>query len=471
VTSLADDTRWLDATDQAALVRSGQVSAAELLEAAIERIEALDPGINAVVMRWFDLARATASGDLPAGPFRGVPFLLKDLVAPYAGAPLTGANRRLKEAAIPSAADSTLVARFRAAGLVIAGRTNCSEFGSLPLTEPLAWGPTRNPWRHSLSPGGSSGGAAAAVASGMVPVAHATDGAGSIRNPASSCGLVGLKPSQGRITGGPLGDEGPPVQLCVSRTVRDTAGILDAVHGPGVGDTVIAPAPLRPYLRELGADPGALRIGLLDHYPSGEAVHEECAAAVRSAAALLESLGHHVEAGFPAALADHSHAQRMFPLRGVDIAMFLGAVEEQLGREVTADDVEPVNWAQAQRATGVSGTQYAGALRARTAYRRAIQQWWADGFDLLLTPTIPGLPPSIGSVDSPAEYSLRCISFTRPFSVSGQPAISLPLHWTPDGLPVGVQLVAGYGREDVLLRVAAQLEQARPWADRRPSGT
>jgi amidase len=475
VSSLAEDTRWLDATDQAALVRSGHVSAAELLEAAIERIQVLDPGINAVVMKWFDQARATASGDLPAGVFRGVPFLLKDLMAAYAGAPLAGGNRRLKEASIPSAADTTLVSRFRAAGLVIAGRTNCSEFGSLPVTEPLAWGPARNPWRPTRSPGGSSGGSAAAVASGMVPIAHATDGAGSIRIPASCCGLVRLKPSQGRITSGPLGDEAiPAVQLCVSRTVRDTARILDAVHGPGVGDTVIAPAPARPYVRELGADPGGLRIGLLDHYPSGDAVQEACATAVREAAGLLESLGHRIETDFPAALASPGYARGMSALRGVEMAVLLGNLEQQLGREVTADDVEPVNWEQAQQAPAISGTHYARALQARTHYRRAIQQWWADGFDLLLTPTLGELPPPVGSLNALAdpaavtEYSLRCISFTKPFNISGQPAISLPLHWTPRGLPVGVQLVAAYGQEDVLLRVASQLEQARPWADRRP---
>src|SRR6187431_2931282 len=259
--SRADDTRWMDATEQAALVRSGQVSPTELLEAAIERIESIDPHLNAVVIRWFDEARATAAGPLPDGPFRGVPFLLKDLWAAYAGQPLTNGNRALKDALAPSPADTTLVGRFRNAGLVTAGRTNSPEFGSLPTTEPEAWGPTRNPWNTDHSPGGSSGGAAAAVSSGMVPIAHASDGGGSIRIPASCCGLVGLKPSQGRITSGPARDEsGLGVEHCVSRTVRDTAALLDATHGPGVGDTVIAPAPSRPYLAEVGAEPGRLRI-------------------------------------------------------------------------------------------------------------------------------------------------------------------------------------------------------------------
>jgi amidase len=239
---LAAQTRWVDATGQADLVRSGQVRALELLEAAIARIEADDPVINAVVMRWFEHARRTAADALPDGPFRGVPFLLKDWQAAYAGQPLASGNRRLKELAWPEPADSVLVSRFRAAGLVIAGRTNTPEFAGQATTEPVAWGATRNPWDPAYSSGGSSGGAAAAVAAGMVPVAHATDGAGSIRIPAAWCGLVGLKPTQGRTSAGPWGDEsGSGVELCVSRTVRDTAALLDAVRGPGVGDTVMHP--------------------------------------------------------------------------------------------------------------------------------------------------------------------------------------------------------------------------------------
>ncbi|CAM9906910.1 unnamed protein product, partial [Phaeothamnion confervicola] len=311
MTSLADDTQWLDATDQAELVRSGQVSPIELLEAAIERIERIDPALNAVVIRWFDHAREIATSDLPDGPFRGVPFLLKDLWAHFEGQTLTNGNRALRSAAPISPADTTLVSRFRTAGLVIAGRTNSPELGSLPVTEPEAWGPTRNPWNTRVTPGGSSGGAAAAVASGMVPFAHASDGGGSIRIPASCCGLVGLKPSQGRITLGPFRDESNlGVELCVSRSVRDTARLLDAVHGPGVGDTVIAAAPLRPYVDELGVDPGSLRIGLLDRHPFGHDVHPECATAVRNAAALLASLGHFVEPGFPAALANPEFGRR-----------------------------------------------------------------------------------------------------------------------------------------------------------------
>ena len=482
MTSLADDTRWLDATDQAALVRSGEVSPGELLEAAIERIERIDPALGAVNIRWFDHARDVAAGPLPDGPFRGVPFLLKDLWATYAGQPISNGNKALKAAGGVSAADTTLVSRFRKAGLVIAGRTTSPEFGAVPTTEPEAWGRTANPWDTDRSPGGSSGGSAAAVAAGMVAFAHASDGGGSIRIPASCCGLVGLKPSQGRITLGPLRDESNlGVEHCVSRSLRDTAALLDAVHGPGVGDTVIAPRPDRPYGDELGAHPGRLRIGLLDHHPQGGAVHPECAAAARDTAALLESLGHHVEPAFPAPLADPEFGRRFSALWSTNMAMAIARISAQLGREITVDDVELVDWAQAQFARNVSGVDYAQAQAATVAFRRAVQQWWAGtddqpAFDLLVTPTMAEPPLPLGTFDNdpsapmaPMIRAAAFVPFTPAFNASGQPAISLPMHWTPDGLPIGVQLVAAYGREDVLFRVGAQLEQAQPWAHRHPT--
>ncbi len=482
MTSLADELRWLDATDQAALVRGGHTSASELLEAAIERIEALDPALNAVVIRWFDHARDTAAGTLPDGPLRGVPFLLKDLWAAYEGQVLTNGNAALKAARIASPADTTLVRRFRDAGLVIAGRTNSPELGAVPTTEPEAWGPTRNPWNPDHSPGGSSGGAAAAVAAGLVPIAHASDGGGSIRIPASCCGLVGLKPSQGRITLGPFRDESNlGVELCVSRTVRDTAALLDAVHGPGIGDTVIAPPPRRPYLEELGASPGRLRVGLLDHHPQGGTIHHECAAAARHAASLLESLGHHVEQAFPRPLADPDFGRRFAAMWSTNMAVGIARMSDQLGRELTADDVELVNWTQAQFARGVTGVDYAQAVAAMSSFRRAVQSWWAPeeagggGFDLLVTPTLGEPPPRLGEFANdpaapmaPMVRAAALVPFTPAFNATGQPAISLPLHWSAEGLPVGVQLVAAYGAEDLLLRVASQLEAAHPWAERRP---
>lgn len=477
MSSLADDTRWLDATAQAELVRSGQVTPAELLDAAIERIDALDGALNAVTMRWFDHARKVAAGPLPDGPFRGVPFLLKDLWSHYEGQTLSNGNQALKDAAPVSTADTTLVARFKAAGLVTAGRTNSPEFGSLPTTEPTAWGPTRNPWHTGHSPGGSSGGSAAAVAAGMVPIAHASDGGGSIRIPASCCGLVGLKPSQGRISLGPFRDESNlGVELCVSRSVRDTAALLDAVHGPGVGDTMIAPAPARPYLQEVGADPGRLRIGLLDHHPFGGPVHDDCAAAARHAAGLLASLGHTVEEGYPDALRNQEFARRFGAMWSTNMGVSFARIEAQLGRSLTPADVEPVNWVQAEFARQVSGVDYALGLAANVEFRRAVQQWWADGWDLLLTPTLGEPPTPIGTFANNPEHPMApmaraagYVPFTPAFNSSGQPAINLPLYWNADGLPIGVQLVAAYGREDVLLRVAAQLEAAQPWADRRPS--
>jgi len=477
MSSLADDTRWLDATAQAELVRTGQVSPSELLEAAIERIERTDPALNAVIMRWFDHAREVAAGPLPDGPFRGVPTLLKDLWAHYAGQTLSNGCQALKDLGAISATDTTLVSRIRDAGFVVAGRTNSPEFGSLATTEPVAWGATRNPWHTDRSPGGSSGGSAAAVASGMVPIAHASDGGGSIRIPASACGLVGLKPSQGRITLGPYRDESNlGVELCVSRSLRDTVAFLDAVRGPGVGDTVIAPAPARPYLHELGADPGRLRIGLLDHHPFGLPLHEECATAARNTAALLESLGHRVEPGFPAAMANPDFARRFSALWSTNMGTSFSRVADQIGRELVPGDVELVNWVQAEFARGVNGVDYALALAANVDFRRAVQQWWQDGFDLLLTPTLGEPPVELGTFANdpanpmaPMVRALTYVPFTPAFNASGQPAISLPMHWTPEGLPVGVQLVAAYGREDVLIRVAAQLEAAQPWAHRHPA--
>jgi len=478
MTGLAEQTRWMDATDQAKLVAGGEVKPTELLEAAIERIERWNPSLNAVVIEWFEHARAVAADPgLPRGPFHGVPFLLKDLYTSFAGQTLSNGNIALKEAGKIDTSDTTLVARFKAAGLVIAGRTNSPEMGSLPTTQPLAWGPTRNPWALERTSGGSSGGAAAAVAVGMVPFANASDGGGSIRIPASCCGLVGLKPSQGRITVGPKRAEvGLGVELGVSRTVRDTAALLDAVGGPGVGDSVIAPAPQRPYAEEVGADPGRLRIGLLDVHPRGGFLHEDCVSVVRAAASALEGLGHIVEPAWPAPLADETLAYKFMALWATQLAMAARAFSETLGREVTADDIEPVNWVLIERAQEVSAVDYAAAQEAVYTFRRALQQWWADGWDLLLTPTVSEPPLALAEFENdpahptaPMRRGGEFAAFTPPFNMSGQPAISLPLHRNAEGLPIGIQLAAGYGREDILIRVAAQLESAHPWLAHHPS--
>ena len=467
----------MDAIDQAALVTRGEATPSELLEAAIERIERIDPVLNAVTIRWFDHARETAAGDVPAGPFRGVPFLIKDLFATYAGQRISNGNVALKEIGYVASVDTTLVSRYKAAGLVIAGRTNSPELGSVPTTEPVAWGATHNPWDTTRTPGGSSGGAAAAVAAGMVPFAHASDGGGSIRIPASCCGLVGLKPSQGRITFGPERDEsGLGVEHCVSRTVRDTAALLDATHGPGVGDTVTAPAPSRPYVQEVGADPGRLRIGLLDHHAQGGHVDDECVLAVRDAAALLESLGHEVQHAWPDALEDTTLGSKFGALWSTNMGTARTRFEDLIGRPMTEDEFEPMNRAQADFAAHFSAIEYSMAQTAIAQFRRRMHGWWASGWDLLLTPTLAEVPLPLGTIANDPANPLSALAragqfvpFTPPFNTSGQPAISLPLHWTPQGLPVGVQLVAAYGREDVLMRIAGQLEQASPWAHRRPN--
>lgn len=480
MTSLADDTRWLDATAQAQLVREGKVSARELTQAAIERIERIDPTLNAVNYQWFDHGRelaATVDRDKPATAFAGVPFLLKDLHTFYAGFPISNGNKAMKAANFTPTFSTTLVERFAAQHLVFLGRATSPEWGSVPVTEPEAWGISRNPWNTDRTCGGSSGGSAAAVAAGMVPIAHASDGGGSIRIPASCCGLVGLKVSQGRITVGPTRLESNlGVELCVSRSVRDTASMLDAVHGPGVGDLVIAPAPSRPYAEELGAPTGRLRIGFATTKFTGEAIHPDCVDAVINTARLLESLGHHVEPAFPAALNDPRAAARFSALWATNMAASRDGLAALLGRKVTINDIELMNWSMAEYASNLSALDYALATNAAGAFRRGVAQWWEDGWDLLLTPTISAPPLPVGtSRNDPADpgatgrISADWVSFTSQFNTTGQPAISLPMHWNADGLPIGVQLVAAYAREDVLIRVASQLEDAAPWAHRRPT--
>ncbi len=478
MSSLADDTRWLDATAQAELVASGKVTPLEMVNAAIERVERYDSKLNALTYRWFDAARQLAtSSDLPEGPFRGVPYLLKDLYAAEAGKPLSNGSKAYKAADYVSTEDSTLVSRYKASGLVSIGRGNSPEFGSVPVTEPEAWGPTRNPWDLSRTSGGSSGGSAAAVATGIVPIAHASDGGGSIRIPASCCGLVGLKVSQGRISMGPLRDESNlGVEHCVSRSVRDSARLLDATHGPGIGDVIIAPTPRRPFVDEVGADPGRLRIGLLDFNPRGGEVHADCIDGVHKTAKLLESLGHHVEPGFPEILSDNEIGRAFSMLWSTNMGTAIRRFNEALGREMTTDDIEAMNWAQAQFAIGVNAVDYSLAQASSVKFRRAIQSWWSQGWDLLLTPTLSAPPLLIGSLPNNPEHPMTplmtggaWVSFTSQFNISGQPAISLPLHRDANGLPIGMQLVAAYGREDVLIRVASQLEQAAPWAHLTPN--
>ena len=463
MSSFAEQTRWLDATGQAALVASGEAEPGELVEAAIERIERFDPALGAVTQRYLDQARAAETA--AAGPLAGVPFLIKDLFTDVAGQICTDANLGLKATASPADADSPLVARYRAAGLIFAGRTATSEFGTVPSAESAAWGATRNPWNTALSPGGSSGGAAAAVAAGMVPAAHGTDAAGSIRIPASCCGLVGLAPS--RAPGQAVTSvQDLIVQLAVTRTVRDTALLLDIARG--TENTAHG------YLAELGTDPGPLRVGLLDTRIDGSPVHPDCAEAARSTARLLESLGHDVEPGFPAALGD-STLDRLLPaFWSSGMADVLGEVSRALGRDLTEPEVEPLNWALGVLGADVTAADRQAAIDGVATFARSVVSWW-DDHDLLLTPTLAEPPLPSGTLASTPEDPLaalrrsqRFAPFTPFANFTGQPAIALPLHAAADGLPIGVQLVAAPGREDLLLQVAAQLENAAPWHDRRP---
>ncbi len=476
---MGDDLSNLDATDQAQLVASGQASPAELVDAAIERIGRINPQLNAVITPLFESARRGASGTLPDGPFRGVPFVLKDLSCHSAGDPFHEGMGFLKRQAWTEPEDTALAARFRAAGLVVIGKTNTPELGILPTTEPIAYGPTRNPWDVSRSTGGSSGGSAAAVAAGLVPLAHANDGGGSIRIPASECGLVGLKPTRGRVSCGPeFGDVmgGLTCEHVVTRSVRDTAAVLDATHGMNPGDPFTAPTPTRPFLAEVGAAPGTLRIGLMTEAPMESVpVHADCVEATQAAGRLLESLGHRVEISHPKALDDPDYTGHFITNWASGAAWNLDFWSRRTGREITETDVEPLTWALAELGRSTTAPQWLWAREWLQLNSREVASWWADGFDLLLTPTIAEPPPLLGSFESPPDNPLHglfraaeVVPFTPPFNVSGQPAISLPLHWNADGLPIGVQLVAAFGREDLLLRVAAQLEVAQPWAGRRP---
>ena len=468
------ETTWLDATAQADLVRRGEVSPRDLVEEAIARIEALNPELDAVIRTRFDRAREEAAGVLPDGPFRGVPVLFKDLGCVVTGEVTAFGLGPLRELAWP--VTSYLAEQFLAAGFVPLGRTNVPEFGTTVTTEPRSFPPARNPWDRGHSTGGSSGGSAAAVASGMVAVAHANDGGGSIRIPASECGLVGLKPTRGRVSQGPLTGEawaGGVIDGAVTRSVRDAAGVLDVISARMPGEPYYAPPLPRPLGQEVGADPGRLRIGMLDR-PGAEVYLDDpqCREAVASAGRLLESLGHHVAEAAPVGMFDQEFARHLNTIIAADTETTFQEFETLLGRPITSDEIEPRNAAYRRAGQTLSAVTYLQSRAWMGIWARQMAHWWTE-HDLLLTPTLGAPPPELGwfTAAGPEHEGRRIVSFipyTAQFNMTGQPAISLPLHWTPAGLPVGVQLVAAYGREDVLIRVASQLEEAAPWADRRP---
>jgi len=490
---LFSEYRKLDATALSALVRRGEVSGREVLETAIERLETVNPKLNAVVQRCYDHARETLATTNRDAPFYGVPFLVKDLDGVLAGVPYTGSSRSLADF-VPTVS-SELFLRYARAGLAIFGKTNTPEFGIFAVTESELRGPARNPWDLDRTPGGSSGGSAASVAAGIVPVAHGGDGGGSIRIPASCCGLFGLKPSRGRMPLGPdtgEGWNGFVVPHVISRSVRDSAAILDATHGPDLGAPYVAPAPARPFASEVGRDPGRLTIGVVRGSLFGKDISSDCSAAVDHAAKLCASLGHEV---IDVSLdIDRERLVRAYlVVVAAGVAFQVEQTRKLTGREPTSDLFEGPTWflAQAGRALSAYDLEQAridfqvGSRRVAASFQRA---------DLVLTPTMAYPPVRVGELapkaweraglaflravpsrgllervlETMAETSLEKTPNTMLFNMTGQPAASVPLAWNRQGLPIGVQFVGRYGDEATLLRVASQLEAAQPWFDRVP---
>ena len=466
----------LDATAQALLVREKSVKPSELVDATITRIERLNPKLNAIVTEMFDRARAEATVAAADGPFAGVPFLLKDLLAEYAGVPLTEGSAFLDGRYTPRA-DSELTRRLRRAGLIVVGKTNTPELGILPTTEPRLFGPTRNPWSLDRTPGGSSGGSAAAVAAGLVAMAHANDGGGSIRIPASCCGLFGLKPTRGRNPLGPLyGDifSGLVVEHAVTRSVRDSAALLDATAGPDLGDPYPAPPPARPFLEEIGRAPGALRIAFTASAANGVPVHADCVRAVEDAAKLCAELGHEVTEAAPELEGD-AMSQAFMTLWSAGVAWSIEDWARRSGQTPSADRFEPLTWALYEMGNRRLAADYLLAVQDLQRVARQVARFFG-GYDVWLSPTLAEPPVPLGSFDptpdNPMQGIFRAaqfVPFTPIFNATGQPAMSVPLFWNQESVPIGVQFAARFGDEATLFRLAAQLEQARPWADRWPA--
>jgi Asp-tRNA(Asn)/Glu-tRNA(Gln) amidotransferase A subunit family amidase len=487
-----DEYALQDAVGLAELVAAREVTPSELLDAARTRAHAVNPRINAIV-RWMDeIADTRVAGPL-AGPFAGVPFLLKDLRQEYAGLPSAAGCRALAELA--AVEHATVVERWLEAGLVIFAKTNTPEFGAKAITEAALYGPARNPWDPGRTPGGSSGGAAAAVAAGILPVAGASDGGGSIRIPAACCGLFGLKPGRGLVPSGPQASEalyGLATNGVISRSVRDTAAMLDLLAGPDAFSAYAPALPERPLREEARLDPGRLRIGFLHTSAINPSPHPEAVGAVHGTASLLEDLGHHVEE----VDAPHDDAALSRDFLSIWFAHVAADVEEV--KQVTGSDdsgFEQDTLVMAALGRGLRAAELSAALARRDQHIAALARFHAE-YDLLLTPTLADLPPEIGALDTPAALrpivslllrtrtagalshvgvvdrmiseNLGWVPFTQLANMTGRPAMSVPLHWTASGLPMGVQFVAPLRGEGRLLRLAAQLEQAHPWRDRRP---
>ena len=469
-----NDLALMDATAQAELVRQKELKPVELVNAAIERIERINSSLNAVILPMYEHGREVASGPIPDGPFAGVPFLIKDFLAEYAGFPFSEGSEFLK-GYVPGE-DSELVKRYKRVGLVFIGKTNTPEFAIGPTTEPRLFGPTHNPWDTARTPGGSSGGAAAAVASGMVPMAHGNDAGGSIRIPAACCGVFGLKPTRARNPLGPhYGDliSGLVSEHVLTRSVRDSAAMLDATSGPDAGDPYWAPPPARPFAQEAGTNPERLRIAFSTQTPLGTVLHPDSLASVRDAAKLCAELGHEVVEASPTFDAEamwHSFTT----ILSAGFAWAVKDWERRLGREATPEILEPFVWAFTGRGREVSAADYLLALQDLQRISRDVARFF-DDYDVWLTPSLSEPPVPLGtfafSGGDPFEVRRRMTAFT-PFSfvsnVTGQPAMSVPLYWNDDGLPMGSHFAGRFGDEATLFRLAAQLEEARPWAARRP---
>ena len=462
-----------DALGLADLVRRKEVKPEELLEAAIARVEAINPKLNAVITKIYDEARKTIASGVVDRPFMGVPFLLKDLGATYKGVRLTFGSR-LFDQHVPDY-DNELVRRYKAAGLVTMGRTNTPEFGLNGSTESVLLGPCRNPWDTTRSSGGSSGGAAAAVASRMVPIAHGSDGGGSIRIPSSCCGVFGLKPSRGRQPTGPeFGEiwEGFATTHALSISVRDNAALLDATSSPEIGAPYGVPAPERPFLEEVTTSPGKLRIAFFTKGAANE-THPDCIAAVKDAAKLCEELGHEVTEAAPEL--DYDALRPAFSLIvQAHTAAMLDRFAELLGKKVTPDAVEPATWGWAEPGWKASAAELANTKSIINAGTRTVAEFLTQ-YDVMLTPTLGTPPPKLGHLDTVnltadvfRKRLFDFIPFTWLHNLTGLPAMSLPLYWNAEGLPIGVQVAGRYGDEATLYRLAGQLEQARPWRGRIP---
>jgi len=485
-----------DGLGLAELVRKKEVKPSELVEEAISRIEKLNPQLNAVIYKMYGLARKAADGEIPDGPFKGVPFLMKDLLLAYAGVPLTNGSRFFKDF-VPDH-DSELVKRFKAAGIIVVGKTNTPEFGLVPITEPELFGPTNNPWDLSRTPGGSSGGSAAAVAARMVPLAYGSDGGGSIRMPASCCGVFGLKPTRGRNPIGPDFGEAWRGLFCdhvLTRSVRDSAAMLDATAGPDVGAPYYAVPPARPFLSEVGANPGKLRIAFTAKPFVSATVHKDCVKGLEATTKLCQDLGHEVVEAAPQ-IDGKAFARAFLTIVCVETRAAIEEAQVLLNRKASFKDFEPSTWVLGLLGKQCRASEFSKTLNLAQLTARQIGEFFTK-YDVLLTPTLASPPVATGElqpkgiravamkllgrlnagglinrlsgIDVLAQHVFEFMPYTPLFNVTGQPAMSVPLYWNDAGLPIGMQFVSRYGDEATLFRLAGQLEKAKPWSERMPS--